>query len=518
MRSSLDALSQKSPVGVIGCGTMGKGISQVAAAAGHPVILYDSQTDAVSKAIESVRNTFVRLVSKGKLSADEAEKASTRLRGASSLEDFSGAALIIEAVVEDLKVKQHLFSGVETIVDSECILATNTSSLSITAIAGALKKPQRFLGMHFFNPAPLMELVEVISGVETDPACSAIAYATALGWGKRPVYVKSSPGFIVNRVARPFYGEALLLFSEQAASPATIDAVMREAGGFRMGPFELMDLVGLDVGFAVSQSVFNDFFGDERYRPSLIQQEMVRAGHLGRKTKRGFYDYNESAHQPEPHTESLQPKPARVTLPPGSLLADVLAHRLVDSGIEIDRVPSRADFGSWVEVGNALIAFTDGRSAMQRARETGHRNIVLIDLALDYTKAARLAITKASVCDESAYASSVGLLQAAGYTVSRLKDSPGIAVMRTVAMLVNEAADVVNQGVATVEDVDTAMRRGVNYPRGPLAWADEVGIKTIYNVLANLAAHYSGDRYRISPLIRQMVWESSKFHYAQSNA
>ena len=246
-------------------------------------MLYDSQTDVVPKAIENLHNTLSRLASKGKLSAEDAAKASARLRSASSLQDFRGTSLIIEAVVENLEIKRRLFSELETIVDAQCILASNTSSISITAIGAALKKPQRFLGMHFFNPAPLMELVEIISGVKTDAACLATAYETSLAWGKSPVHAKSSPGFIVNRIARPFYGEALLLLSEQAGSPSTIDAVMREAAGFRMGPFELMDLVGLDVNFAVTGSVFNAFFGDTRYRPSLIQQEMVDAGLLGGK-------------------------------------------------------------------------------------------------------------------------------------------------------------------------------------------------------------------------------------------
>jgi 3-hydroxybutyryl-CoA dehydrogenase len=506
MTESPGALSQSSLIGVIGCGTMGAGIAQVAAVAGHRVVLYDSQADSVPKAIQAIRQKLVRLGSKGKLSAREVESASARLQGASSLEDLRGAALVNEAVVEDLKVKQSLFSQLETVVDSQCILATNTSSLSITAIAAALKAPRRFLGMHFFNPAPLMELVEVISGRTTDARYAAVAHATATAWGKSPVHVGSSPGFIVNRVARPYYSEALLLLAEQAAAPATIDAVMREAGGFRMGPFELMDLIGLDIGFAVSQSIFDDTFGDPRYRPSLIQREMVRAGHLGRKTKRGFYDYDGQALTSQPDTEPMRPKPESVMLPPGIALAGVLADRLVDSGIEIVRAASRLDVGDWIEVGDALIAVTDGRSATQRAYETGHRNIVLVDLALDYTHATRLALAKANVCDEGAYLSAVGLLQAAGYAISPVRDLPGIVVMRTVAMLVNEAADVVNQNVATAADVDTAMRKGANYPRGPLAWAEELGMRTVHNVLANLALHYGGERYRISPPIRQSMW------------
>ncbi len=505
------ALPRSALVGVIGSGTMGAGIAQVAALAGHVVVLYDSRVDAVPKAIQGIRQNLDKLVSKGKLSAEAAEGASARLRAALSLSELRESGIVIEAIVEDLEVKRQLFAELENIVGVNCILATNTSSFSVTAIAAALRSAHRLLGMHFFNPVPLMELVEVIGGLATGSEPLATVHATVTAWGKTPVYAKSTPGFIVNRVARPYYGEALLLLAEQAASPATIDAVMRESGGFRMGPFELMDLIGLDIGFAASQSIFGAYFGDPRYRPSLIQHEMVRAGFLGRKTKRGFYEYGENASAPAPDAEPPAPSPQRVRIFSAGSLSDALAKRLSASGVIVDRANSRSDHGDAVEVGDAILAVTDGRSATQRACETGHRNIVVVDLALDYSKATRLAVAKASACDERAYLSAVGLLQAAGYAVSRLKDAPGVIVMRTVAMLVNEAADLVNQGVATVADVDTAMRKGVNYPRGPLAWADELGIETIQTVLVNLAAHYGGDHHRISPKIRQLAWSGCTF-------
>jgi 3-hydroxybutyryl-CoA dehydrogenase len=508
------ALSQSNLVGVIGSGTMGAGIAQVAAVAGHPVALFDTRTDAAPNAIQSIRQNLEKLVSKGRFSSEAVESTLARLRAASSLNELRGAGIVIEAVVEDLEPKRLLFAELEKLVDAKCILATNTSSLSVTAIAAGLRAPQRLVGMHFFNPVPAMDLVEVISGMATDSESLNTVHATAAAWGKTPVYAKSTPGFIVNRVARPYYGEALLLLAEQAASPATIDAVMREAGGFRMGPFELMDLVGLDIGFAVSQSIFGAFFGDPRYRPSLIQQEMVRAGLLGRKTKRGFYEYGENAPGPRPDTEPPAARPECVTLLSAGSLAEALAKRLAESGVTIVRTPLQTDHMNSVKVGDAILAVTDGRSATQMARETGHQNLVVVDLALDYLKATRLAITRASGCDDGAYLSAVGLLQSAGYAVSSLKDVPGIAVMRTVAMLVNEAADVAHQGVATVADVDLAMRKGANYPRGPLAWADEIGIETIQKVLTNLGAHYSGDRYRVSPRVRQLMWSGGTFHGA----
>ncbi|MDE3108577.1 MAG: 3-hydroxyacyl-CoA dehydrogenase, partial [Acidobacteriota bacterium] len=366
------------------------------------------------------------------------------------------------------------------------------------------------VGMHFFNPAPLMELVEIVDGAASDPRAVAQAHATARAWGKTPVDVRSMPGFIVNRVARPFYGEALILLSERAAEPATIDAVMREAGGFRMGPFELMDLVGLDVGLAVSQSLFTSFFGDARYRPSWIQQEMVRAGFLGRKTGRGFYSYSRGSAPPQPRTEPRVAAPHEVQLSSTGRLAEALEKRLAGSGILVRRAASQTALENQIAVGGATLALTDGRTASQRAHESGQRNFVVIDLALDFMTAGRVALAKAQTCDPVAYSSAVGLLQAAGFQVSTFKDVPGLAVMRTIGMLVNEAADVLNQGVASAEAVDTAMRKGVNYPRGPLAWGDDLGLGLVATVLANLARCYGGERYRVSPLIQQRVWSGTK--------
>ena len=279
-----------------------------------------------------------------------------------------------------------------------------------------------------------------------------------------------------------------------------------------MGPFELMDLVGLDIGLAVSQSLFNAYFDDARYRPSFIQQEMVRAGHLGKKTGHGFFPYGENAQPPRPHTEPPVPKPQRVTLPGKGSLAEALAERLAGSGITVIRESSRVGHEGHVEIGDTILAVSDGRTATQVAYETGRRNCIAVDLALDYAKATRLGVAVASSCDERAYVSAVGLLQAAGYAVSRIKDVPGMAVMRTVTMLANEAADAVNQGVATIADVDIAMRKGVNYPRGPLAWADSLGLGAVQRVLANLSAHYGGERYRVSPLIQHLVWAGKNFH------
>ena len=503
-------LPQQALIAIVGTGAMGAGIAQVAAAAGHPVKLLDNRPGAAEKAVAGIRAQFAKMAEKGKLTAAAAQAAGERLIPVSSLADLADAALVTEAIVENLEAKQTLFSDLEAIVGADCIFGTNTSSISVTAIGAALKRPERLAGLHFFNPAPLMALVEIVSGLATDKAVAETLFATATAWGKTAVHAKSTPGFIVNRVARPYYAEALRLAQEGAADYATIDAVMREAGGFRMGPFELMDMIGHDVNFAVTNSVWRAFYNDQRFLPSLIQQELVDAGFYGKKTGRGFYDYREGAVHPAPQTEAAQTPAGKITVFGESTAADALAERLEHSGLSFSRAPD-VD-GRIAEIGRATLYVTDGRSATQRAAESGVANTVLIDLALDYSKATRLAIAAAEQCEAAAVAAAIGLLQAAGLKVSRFLDVPGLAVMRTVAMLANEAADAVNQGVCSESAADSAMRLGVNYPQGPLAWADQVGVATIRDVLANLGASYGEDRYRISPLLQRAVFAGRKIH------
>ena len=524
------ALNSSSVIAVIGSGAMGAGIAQVAAAAGHVVKVYDTRPEAVSKAIADIAKVFQKLVEKERMSVADADAATARLRSAASLAEVADADLVVEAIVENLDVKRGLFAELEGVVGDHCILATNTSSISVTAIAAKLRLPQRLVGMHFFNPVPLMALVEVISGLATDAAVAQTVFDTGTAWGKNPVHAKSTPGFIVNRVARPFYAEGWRLLNEQAADAATIDAVMRESGGFRMGPFELMDLIGHDVNFSVTQSVFNAYFNDPRFTPSVLQQEMVNAGFLGRKSGRGFYQYGEGAAAPQARAEAPQAKPEYVsyTIDPDVVgtsrdpVANALAERLRSAGIKVAhrKAPEgRSHAHGHAEVepaafhcNGAAIYLTDGRSATQRARDNNHPDTVLFDLALDFGSAKRIALACSDQCSPAAFNSVVGLFQAAGFTVTRLDDVPGMAVMRTVAMLANEAADAVNQGVCSAAAADIAMQKGVNYPRGPLAWADAVGIDHVVHVLQHLAAGYGEDRYRVSPLLRRKQATGARFH------
>lgn len=504
----MPALPQTSLVAVIGAGAMGAGIAQVAAQAGHPVRLYDNRTGAAAQAVDGIDRQLGRLVEKGKLDAAERQAIVARLQPVETLEALADARLVIEAIVENLEIKRALLQQLEALCSPTCILASNTSSLSITALAAGLAHPGRVIGLHFFNPAPLMALVEVVSGLASDPALADALYATARAWGKQPVHTRSTPGFIVNRVARPFYAESLRLLQEGAADCATLDALMREAGGFRMGAFELTDLIGHDVNYAVTCSVFEAYYGDFRFQPSLIQKELVDAGRLGRKSGRGFYDYTEGAQRPTPAALSSEQTVDGCVVEGHLGVAEPLVARLQAAGLAV----TRRDGAGLLRVGDAVLALSDGRLASQRAREDGLANLVLLDLALDYAEASRLGITWAASTSALARDQAVALLQRAGITAAPLADIPGLAVLRTVAMLANEGADAVLQGVGSAADIDLAMRAGVNYPKGPLAWADAIGLAALLRTLDNLQAAYGEARYRPSLLLRRHVAEGRTFH------
>jgi 3-hydroxybutyryl-CoA dehydrogenase len=391
-RPSLDA---GTTVGVLGAGAMGSGIAQVAAVAGYDVVVCDPDPKALARGSQTVHKALAREIAKQRLDQPAADEIERRIRFVSlSYDAFALCGLVIEAIVEDLDVKRDAFRQLEQAAAPDAVLATNTSSLSVTAIGAACERAERVIGVHFFNPAPLMPLVEIVPGLSSAATVVAVTRGLIDSWGKTTVLARDTPGFIVNRVARPFYGESLRIFEEGVADVATIDWAMRKLGGFRMGPFELMDLIGLDVNYAVTCGVFEAMYSDPRYRPSLTQRRLVEAGFLGRKTGLGFYDYRDGVAAPEP-------------------------------------VQDR-------ELGRAIVD-------------------------------------------------------------------------RVLAMLVNEAVDAVFLNVATPADIDLAMTRGVNYPKGLLAWGDEIGLDQILDRLTALQAEYGEDRYRPSPLLRRMVRDGRRF-------
>jgi 3-hydroxybutyryl-CoA dehydrogenase len=497
-----DALATDRSVVVIGAGTMGSGIAEVAAAAGHRVYLRDTNGAALERGIGQIRRSLDKRVDRGRLDGVQRDAILARLVPVGEEDGLHDVGLVIEVIVENLDAKVAVLARVEARIEPDAIVASNTSSLSITAIAGRLARPERVVGMHFFNPATVLPLVEVVHGRATSPEVVATIAATARAWGKVPVTCRSTPGFIVNRVARPFYGEALRLLQEQAATPATLDAVMRECGGFRMGPCELMDLIGHDVNFAVTRSVHEAFFGDPRYQPSLIQKDLVDAGWLGRKSGRGFFDHREGAAPALPDEAVAQasvPTLVRIEgdLGPAAALVDLLA---CQDEARIERAEGRG----LLRVDGAAVALSDGRTATERSLALGEP-VVLFDLALDYGGCSRVALAAAAQADDVHLGKAIGLFVLLGKKVSVLADAPGLAVTRTVAMLVNEAADAVQQGIATADDVDAAMCKGVNYPLGPLAWGRRIGLDHVATVLRHLAQAYGEDRYRTSAWLTRAV-------------
>jgi 3-hydroxybutyryl-CoA dehydrogenase len=492
------ALSPASTIGVVGAGTMGGGIAEVAARAGHRVLLVDAVPGAAGAAIAAARERLTRSAAKGRLTDEAARATISRFTTADSVADLHPCALVVEAVVEDLDVKRALFAELEAACDGTTILATNTSSLDVAEIAAGTAKPQRVAGMHFFNPATVLPLVEVVAAAQTDPTVVDTLAATARAWGKTPVRCASTPGFIVNRVARPFYGEAFLLLEAGVADPATIDALFRETGGFRMGPFELTDLIGQDVNAAVNRSIWEAFDHDPRFAPSSLQQSLVSAGRLGRKSGGGIY---ESAQRPEPATAPPRPAPSRLVVNGAEGPLDALVERLTGAGLTgiqtKDSGPVRLRPAPGV-----VLRLTDGRLAGDVSIESGE-TVVLVDLALDYATATRLAIAPPADAPATAVDAAIGCLQSAGLDVTVLPDIPALVVARTVAMLAASGADAVDSGVASADDVDTAMRLGVNYPLGPIEWGDAVGWPWVEGVLTALGAAEDPHRYRVTDAVRR---------------
>ncbi|MGW1883418.1 3-hydroxyacyl-CoA dehydrogenase [Streptomyces sp. NPDC001970] len=482
------AIAPSRAVAVVGAGTMGQGIAQVALLAGHRVRLYDVAPGQAEAGASAILTRLERLVEKGRLDEEARGAAELRLERATDLKELAGSALVVEAVVEQLSVKQELFGALEAIVAEDCILATNTSSLSVTAIAGALRLPGRFVGLHFFNPAPLLPLVEVVSGFATDEAAAARAYETARAWGKTPVRCADTPGFIVNRIARPFYAEAFAVHEERGADPATIDAVLRECGGFRMGAFELTDLIGQDVNEAVTRSVWEAFFQNPKFTPSLAQRRLVESGRLGRKAGQGWFAYADGAERPAPHTAPATEPPSHITVEGDLGPARELLELCREVGITVREEEEDQGTRILLPSGGQLV-LADGQTSAE------FRDVVYFDLALDYRAATRIALSASEVTEWETLRQSIGLFQALGKSVSVIGDVPGMIVARTVAMLVDLAADAVAKGVASAEDIDTAMRLGVNYPIGPVEWGRRLGRAWAHELLDELHARMPTGRY-----------------------
>jgi 3-hydroxybutyryl-CoA dehydrogenase len=461
---------------VVGAGLMGTGIAQVAAQAGHDVQLFDARAGAAEASKAKLAQTLDGLVAKGKLTPEAAAATLSRI---TPVEALAPAGLVIEAIVEDLDIKRALFAELEALLPDDAVIATNTSSISVTALARGMKRPERLVGMHFFNPVPLMKLVEVVSGLGTDAAVAQAVFDLAGRWGKTAVHARSTPGFIVNRIARPYYAEALMLLQDRAATPELIDAVLR-ASGFRMGPCELMDLIGHDTNFAVTNSVFAANFFDRRYTPSLVQQELVDAGFLGRKSGRGFYRYPEGA-PALPIVSIAPPRAARVVVHGRGALAERFVANLPEAVRELD--------SDWtgISVDGRQLRLTDGR----RARDFGPGTAVF-----------DLPLAPAGDIAYAGDAQTAEWLTRLGLTPRPVADLPGLVVARTIAMLVNEAADAVQQGVCTEAGADAAMKLGVNYPAGPFEWLAFWGADAVVALLNRLDHHYRGERYRVSPYLR----------------
>jgi 3-hydroxybutyryl-CoA dehydrogenase len=498
------------PLLVGGAGLMGAGIAQVAAQAGHTVKLFDARDGAAAAAKQQLGRTLDGLVAKGRMAADAARATLARIHPVAGLADAADAAWAIEAIVEDLAAKRALFTQLEALLPAGAVLATNTSSISITAIAAGMAQPGRLVGMHFFNPVPVMKLVEVVSGLHTDPDVAAAVFNCAAAWGKVPVHARSTPGFIVNRIARPYYAEALALLHEQAATPQVLDACLR-AAGFRMGPCELMDLIGHDTNFAVTQSVFEAFFFDRRYTPSPVQRDMVQGGLLGRKSGRGFY-----THPPGPpalpvavhDVQALLLRDAHeITVHGSGPIADHLEQATTAALARQGWGPAREHRSDWtgLAIDDACLLLTDGRCAHERAAASGHADTAVFDRLLYGPVAPGTALAYCVNGGASAAwrAEAPAWLAALGFTPLALSDSPGLVVARTVAMLVNEAADAVLQGVCSTAGADAAMKLGVNYPAGPFEWLRDWGAPGVLSVLVALDTHYGGERYRASPWLRR---------------
>ena len=494
----MEIKTENYPLAVVGAGSMGRGIAQVAASAGHPVMLYDIAEKHTQDAIEFIGLRLEDSFQKGKITENSKVQVLKNIKPVHALDELSQARLVVEAVSEDLEIKQSLFCGLESVMEVGAILSTNTSSLDLNKIVTNLKHPERFVGMHFFNPVPVMALVEIINMVETDPSVTKFVSKLVTRWGKIPVHVRNSPGFIVNRAARPFYGEALRIFSDGTTDAVTCDAIIRDCGSFRMGPFELMDLIGLDVNFEVNNQVWESFDRHPRFEPSSIQQDLVDAGKLGRKSGHGFYDYSACREIPNPENIPECDPPDSIIIEGSEKLPESLVKLLKTGTVSIK---STTGSGKIRFPGGGILVLSNGKSSEERSLENGD-SVISMDLCLNFQHTPRVVLVADPNCSVNVLNKAAGLFQSFGKQVSVIKDVPGMVLTRMVAMLVNEASMLVEEEVADSGDINMAMKKGVNYPIGSLEWGELWGYKSVVETLENLFHEY-GERYRVSTWLKQ---------------
>lgn len=484
-------------IAVIGSGTMGIGIAQLAIMNGHSTVLYDLDREKTKQAVDGLHQTFAKLTEKGKLTSEQAQQALSRLTIADQIEALANVDLVIEAVVEKLEVKQALFKQLAAICNDQTIFASNTSSISVTAIASAVPYPERVVGLHFFNPAPVMKLVEIVQGLKTSAGLYRALKALMLAWKKIPVLTKSTPGFIVNRIARPFYAEAFRALQEQVTTYEQLDYALKQCGGFAMGPCELTDLIGQDVNFSVTQSVYEAFFYEPRYRPSLIQKELVDAGAWGRKSRQGFYRYDEK-------NQYATFQPQLITTP--SFHADV---QVKGTWAQCPNLLERLGLSRALTSNENIIQIDDIDLRLSQGESANlqylSRKTILMDWHHDFAQAQAVVLSHNHLCQAEDLAKIEAFFAQQQIKVVWISDHPALLTLRTIVLLVNEACEASLHGIATMEDIDNAMRYGVNYPKGPYQWMMQLGAEYVLATLNNLYAIYGEEKYRASLYLKQYV-------------
>lgn len=484
-------------IAVIGSGTMGIGIAQLAIMNGHSTVLYDLDREKTKQAVDGLHQTFAKLTEKGKLTSEQAQQALSRLTIADQIEALANVDLVIEAVVEKLEVKQALFKQLAAICNDQTIFASNTSSISVTAIASAVPYPERVVGLHFFNPAPVMKLVEIVQGLKTPAGLCRALKALMLAWKKIPVLTKSTPGFIVNRIARPFYAEAFRALQEQVTSYDQLDYALKQCGGFAMGPCELTDLIGQDVNFSVTQSVYEAFFYEPRYRPSLVQKELVDAGAWGRKSKQGFYRYDEK-------NQYATFQPQLITKP--SFYADV---QVKGTWAQCPNLLERLGLSRALTSNENIIQIDDIDLRLSQGESANlqylSRKTILMDWHHDFAQAQAVVLSHNHLCQAEDLAKIEAFFAQQQIKVVWISDHPALLTLRTIVLLINEACEASLHGIATMEDIDNAMRYGVNYPKGPYQWMMQLGAEYVLATLNNLYAIYGEEKYRASLYLKQYV-------------